>query len=101
MMQHRGRIYSAFHAISALHLAQGKSFSSHAQSIGRFNKDFVQHGIFPREFTAVLTRLFEDRQSGDYDLSGIITEEEARLDVGDAKRILDAITTYLRSEVSD
>lgn len=88
--------YAAFHAVSALHLSQGNSFSSHAQSIGRFNRDFVRTGIFPGEFTAILTRLFEDRQSGDYDLGGLITEEEAKRDVGDAKRMLEAIEGYLR-----
>jgi uncharacterized protein (UPF0332 family) len=90
--------YAAFHAISALHLSRGNSFSSHAQSIGRFNKEFVRQGVFPSEFTATLTRLFEDRQSGDYDQAGVITEEEARRDAGDARRILDAIVSYLRSQ---
>ena len=87
---------AAFHAVSALHLSQGNSFSSHAQSIGRFNKEFVRTGIFPSEFTAILTRLFEDRQSGDYDLAGLITEEEAKRDVGDANRMLKANDSYLR-----
>jgi uncharacterized protein (UPF0332 family) len=30
--------YAAFHAASALHLARGNAFSSHAQLIGRFNQ---------------------------------------------------------------
>lgn len=89
--------YAAFHAISALHLSRGNAFSSHAQVIGRFNKDFVRAGVFPSTFTATLTRLFEDRQSGDYDLVGVITEEEARNDVNEARRILQEINVYLRS----
>lgn len=92
--------YAAFHAISALHLSRGNAFSSHAQSIGRFNKDFVREGIFPAEFTAIITRLFEDRQSGDYDLAGVITEEEARRDASEARHILDAIDSYLRSRAN-
>lgn len=87
--------YAAFHAISALHLSKGQVYSSHAQSIGRFNKDFVKTEISPKEFSAILTRLFEDRQSGDYDLSGLVTAEDARRDVEDAKRFLDAIIDYL------
>lgn len=87
--------YAAFHAISALHLSNGQAFSSHAQSIGRFNKDFVKTEIFPKEFTAILTRLFEDRQSGDYDLSGLVTAEDASRDIDDAKRLLKAIIDYL------
>ncbi|MEA3640876.1 MAG: HEPN domain-containing protein [Lamprobacter sp.] len=87
--------YAAFHAISALHLSNGQAFSSHAHSIGRFNKDFVKTEIFPKEFTAILTRLFEDRQSGDYDLSGLVTAEDASRDIDDAKRLLKAIIDYL------
>jgi len=90
--------YAAFHAISALHLSQGNTFSSHAQSIGRFNKDFVRTGIFPIEFTAILTRLFEDRQSGDYDLSGLVSAEEANRNVKDARRMLEAIERYIQSQ---
>ena len=89
--------YAVFHAISALHLSQGNAFSSHAQSIGRFNKDFVRTGVFSSEFTAILTRLFEDRQSGDYDLAGLVTAEEAKQDVDDARRMLAAIEAYLKS----
>lgn len=89
--------YAAFHAISALHPSQGQTFSSHAQSIGRFNKDFVRTGMFSKEFTAILTRLFEDRQSGGYDVSGLVTAEDAQRDVDDARRLLKAIDAYLRT----
>lgn len=50
--------YAAFHAVSALHLADGNAFSSHAQLIGRFNKDFVRTGRMPTAFAKILTRLF-------------------------------------------
>ena len=76
--------YAVFHAISALHLASGNSFSSHAQLIGRFNKDFVRAGIFPPSFTRTLTRLFEDRQLGDYDATAEITPEQATRDITEA-----------------
>jgi uncharacterized protein (UPF0332 family) len=43
---------------------QGQAFSSHAHVLGAFNRDFVHAGTFPREFAAILARLFEDRQTG-------------------------------------
>lgn len=69
--------YAAFHALSALYPAYGNTFSSHAQLIGRFNKDFVRTGYFQPEFTRIMARLFEDRQSGDYDVVSHLTEYEA------------------------
>lgn len=89
--------YATFHAISALHLSRNNTFSSHAQLIGRFNKDFVKTGTFPQDFTRTLTRLFEDRQTGDYDVIGAMTEEEARQDVEDARWIVSSIKAYLES----
>jgi uncharacterized protein (UPF0332 family) len=60
--------YAAFHAITALLFSSGKSYLSHAQLLGTFNREFVKNQVFQRDFTAKLTRLFEDRQSRDYDV---------------------------------
>jgi uncharacterized protein (UPF0332 family) len=88
--------YAAFHAVSAVLLARGQAYSSHAQVLGAFNKDFVHAGSFPREFTAVLARLFEDRQTGDYDPTTRLEEADGRRDVADAQRIVDAIDAHVR-----
>lgn len=87
--------YAAFHAVSAVLLAGGQAYSSHAQVLGAFNRDFVHPGTFPRDFTAILTRLFEDRQTGDYDPTASLDMDEAEHDVLDAQRILDAIAGHL------
>ena len=83
--------YAAFHAVSALHLAQGNAFSSHAQLIGRFNKDFIRTGRLPAEFARILTRLFQDRQLGDYGAPASVSQEQARQDINDARRLIAAI----------
>lgn len=75
----------------------GETYSSHAQVLGTFNKEFVRSGIFPKEFTTLLTRLFEDRQSGDYDIMPGLTETEARQDVADAQQIVEAVHHFLAS----
>jgi uncharacterized protein (UPF0332 family) len=87
--------YAAFHAVSAALLSRGETYSRHAQVLGAFNKIFVHTGPFPKEFTALLTRLFENRQSGDYDVLPGVTETEARQDVADAQRIIEAIRSFL------
>jgi|RhiMetdeSRZDD1v2_1073273.scaffolds.fasta_scaffold162726_6 hypothetical protein len=58
---------------------------------------------FCQKFTALLTWLFENRQSGDYDVLPGVTEPEARPDVADAQRIVEAIRRFLNPppEVSD
>jgi len=87
--------YGAFHAVSAVLVARGQAYSSHAQVLGAFNRDFVHAGTFPREFTAILARLFEDRQTGDYDPTASLDLAEAERDVEDAQRIVDAVAEHL------
>jgi uncharacterized protein (UPF0332 family) len=87
--------YAAFHAVGAALLSRGETYSRHGQVLGAFNRAFVHTGLFPREFTALLTRLFENRQSGDYDVFLGVTEAEARQDVADAQRIIAAIRRFL------
>jgi uncharacterized protein (UPF0332 family) len=89
--------YAAFHAVSAALLSRGKTYSRHGQVLGAFNRAFVHAGLFPREFTALLIRLFENRQSGDYGVLPGITEAEARQDVTDAQRIVEAVRHFLSS----
>ena len=63
--------------------------------LGAFNRDFVHAGTFPRDFTVTLTRLFEDRQTGDYDPTTSLEQAEAERDVQDAERIVEAVASHL------
>ena len=76
-------------------LADGNAFSSHAQLIGRFNKDFVRTGRMPTDFAKILTRLFQDRQLGDYGAPASISPEQARQDIDDARQLIAAIRDAL------
>ena len=87
--------YAVFHAISALLLSKGLHYSSHAQVIGNFNKEFVKTKIFPKTFTKIIQRLFEERQIGDYDIESGITKKEAKQNLDDASKIIAAIYDYL------
>jgi uncharacterized protein (UPF0332 family) len=89
--------YAVFHAVSAVLLSRGETYSSHAGVLAGFNKGLVHSGLFPREFTTMLTRLYEDRQSGDYDFIAGVSETEARQDVVDARRIVQAVHRFLAS----
>ena len=88
--------YAAFHAVSAVLLSKGITFSSHSKVLGAFNKEFVHTGYFPNDFTTLLTRLFEDRQMGDHDFIPGISKEEARQDVADAQKIVEEIKKFLK-----
>jgi len=87
--------YAAFHAVAAVLFDAGTSFSSHKQTIGAFNRDYISRDLFPREFSRSLTRLFENRQLGDYSIVKTISSDTAAEDIESAESILAACKKFL------
>lgn len=87
--------YAVFHAISAVLLSKGLHFSSHDQTIGAFNREFIKTKIFPVFFARMIKKLFKERQTGDYDFETHIDENIAQQDLNHAEDILNACEEYL------
>ena len=87
--------YAVYHAISAVLLSKGLHFSSHAQTIGAFNREFIKTKQFPASFTKTIMKLFKERQTGDYDFESYIDVDVAREDLKEAAKIMDACEEYL------
>lgn len=90
--------YAVFHALSASLASRGLSFSSHSQTLGTFNREFVKTGIFPPETSRKLQRLFEDRQTADYDWNRHVDGQTAREDVTDAEWLVTACREYIEQQ---
>jgi uncharacterized protein (UPF0332 family) len=88
--------YAAFHAISAALLSKNLTFSSHGQLIGAFNREFINNGIFPEEYSSLMQQIFKDRQVSDYDPITEITEETAQKHIKTAETIINAIKSYCK-----
>src|SRR3989338_8359827 len=71
--------YAVYHAISAVLLSKGLHFSSHGQTIGAFSREFVKTKTFPAAFTKMIEKLYNERQTGDYDFESHIDEQVANL----------------------
>ena len=91
--------YAVFHALTAVLASKGLSLSSHAETLGAFNREFVKTGVFPIETTRKLQRLFEDRQMADYDWANTVDSQTASEDVAEAEGILEACEAYLLKTV--
>jgi len=68
--------YSAYYVASAKLLERGVSSKSHAGVISLLNLHFVKQGTLERNQAHIYMRLFEMRQSGDYDDCFDYTEED-------------------------
>ncbi len=87
--------YAVYHAISAVLFSHGLHFSSHAQTIGAFNKDFIKTKLFPSSFTRVIEKLFNERQIGDYDFGSYIDAGISSDDLNAAEKIIKTCEDYL------
>ena len=87
--------YAVFYAIEGILLTKDMSFSKHSAVISAFNQYFIKEGIFPKDFSKLLTRLFRERQIGDYSFEPVI-KEDAYEDIAAAEEILCAIEEYLK-----
>ena len=90
--------YAVFHAITAVLFKDGLTYSSHSQSIGAFNKNFINKGIFPKDFSGMITELFEFRQTGDYNIHSGIDRDLAIEILHNSKIIISAIADYLHDK---
>lgn len=68
--------YAAFYMASALLIDKGFSAQSHGGVIHLIGLHFVTKGILSRDFGRLFSRLYEMRQSGDYDDLFDYTKEE-------------------------
>lgn len=90
--------YAIFHAISACLALVFKSYKSHAQTLGAFNKEFVNKGVFPRELARKISRAQEVRHESDYSDFYIVSKDEAREQVETAKEVVQLVDEYLKAQ---
>lgn len=81
--------YSVFHMAQALLLGEGDIPRRHAGMIHKIGQDFIQTGRLDRQYGRLISRLYELRQSGDYDDKYDATEEEIVPYFKQVKELLD------------
>lgn len=83
--------YSAFHMASALLLDKGYTPHSHSGVIHLIGAQFIAKDFLDKSYGRLLSRLYELRQSGDYDDLYDATEDEVTPYIG---RTLEFIQTW-------
>jgi uncharacterized protein (UPF0332 family) len=59
--------YCIFHAMRAVQALDGFGSKKHSGVIDNFRKDYIRTGVFPQEFSNVITDAFEVRLESDYE----------------------------------
>lgn len=89
--------YAIFQAISACLALEQKSFKSHGQVIGNFNKDFVHTGIFPKELGKRIKKAQELREASDYEGFYIVSIPETKQQLETARVVVDLVKKYFHT----
>ena len=83
--------YAAFHGVSALFCAEGKTFSKHTAVLAAVHRDLVNTGRWTKELGADYSSLQVLRQIGDYGGGSHVEERDAVAAVDAAARIIEAV----------
>lgn len=91
--------YAIYHAISAVHALDGKSYKRHKDTLANFNKDYVKTEIFSRDFGRKIAQAEEIRHASDYDDFYIATKEKAEEQIMTAKELIEQIEAYCLNQL--
>ena len=90
--------YSMFYSVQALLLLHETSFLKHGQVKWYFNREFINKGIFTKDFGRLYNKVFEYRQKFDY-IDLVIPEPEMILEyTGSAENFIEEIEKYIEKE---
>ncbi|WP_029201819.1 HEPN domain-containing protein [Oribacterium sp. NK2B42] len=89
--------YAIYHAVSAVHALDGKSYKRHKDALGNFNKDYVRTEVFPKDMGRKIAKAEEIRHASDYDDFYIASKEETVRQIETAEDVVDQIAKYISS----
>jgi len=89
--------YSVFHMCQALLLSEGDTIRRHAGMIHKIGLDFITTGRLDRRYGRLISRLYELRQSGDYDDKFDATEEEIMPYFEQVEQLLEVLRHIIES----
>ena len=91
------RLYnSVFHMCQALLLSNGDTPRRHAGMIHKIGQDYVLEGKLDKSYGRLISRLYELRQSGDYDDKFDATEDEIMPYFEQVELLLDKIKDLIK-----
>ena len=93
--------YAAYNAISALLIANGNTAQTHSGVIHLFGQQFIKTDVFPTEMGRLYHKLFTMRQTGDYDDTYGITEEDVLPFVEPTKKLIEQTTELARKLIEE
>ena len=87
--------YAAFHAMRAVLAFDEIDMKRHSGILSSFQRLYIKTGIFEKEFSDILTILFEIRTNSDYDDYYIVSKEKVTQQVENAELFINKVKEFL------
>ena len=92
--------YAMFHAVRSLLALSKFDSQKHSGIISYFNHHFIKSGKIEVKYSKMLTTAFKIRSDSDYKDFYIITHQDAKLQLENAKRFVERIQRFLEQSDS-
>lgn len=89
--------YAIFHSVRSLLALEGTDFKKHSAVIARFQMTYIKPGLLPTELSDILKSAFSLRTESDYRDFFIISKEEVKLQVSEARVFYETVRDYIDS----
>ncbi len=97
-----GRAYYAmFYLAEALLNERGLHFRKHSGVHAAFGECLAKSGVLDQKFHRWLLDAFDKRILGDYEVEGVVTEEDAVAVIGHAREFLNAVMQFLANDARE
>lgn len=89
--------YASYYAVSALLIQKGLSAQTHGGVIRLFGLHFVATGLAPKETGRLYSKLFELRQTGDYDDLYLLSREDVESLLEPTREFITLLKSLIKS----
>ena len=93
--------YAAYNAVSALLIANGDNAQSHNGVIHLFGLRFIKTGLLPAENGKLYHELFSKRQTGDYDDTYGLTEDDVLPFVEPTGQLIEKVVEMAKQKIGE
>jgi len=89
--------YAVFHSMRAVLALNGLDYKKHSTVISKFRELYIKTSVFDEELSKIIKMLFTIRGEADYEDFFVISKEETKEQLENARKFYNAIETYLKS----
>ena len=90
--------YAIFYAANALLATRKLARSKHSGVLATFRQTFIKSGLLATELSEIYGQVLEDRHEGDYEIITATSQEDAVLDLQQARYFVTEVKAWLRKE---